>query len=242
MSNASRSDGRSITSARMKVAGSPASAARACARSIAKCEKSMPVTTAPRTAQDRESHPDVLTAARDGDVGDTIGRDVHRSPQRRHLRSADGVKGGRRPSTRTGAKRRPLTPLSTVGEWPAKSGRFVLTHPVARCSFCVSANTDAHPRCTTADRLRFRGHPHQPGRASCHRLGRTGPAGTDGPRRVARILSSMPAGLLPNLSVLSHHQSRLRAPLRRGAGPEPQAEALASRPNRRTWPWESGIL
>lgn len=84
----------------------------------------------------------MLSAAQDGDVGVTIGRDVHRSPHRRFLRSADGSRAavGRPPGPER--QRRPLTPLSTVEEWLAKSGRFVLTHRVAACSFSVAGNNE----------------------------------------------------------------------------------------------------
>jgi hypothetical protein len=85
--------------------------------------------------------PLVLSVKRDGYRSVTNGGDVHRSPGGRFLRSAVGVKGGRRPSTRTGAKRRPLTPASTAGEWAPDSGRFVITSSVVACSFCESGNT-----------------------------------------------------------------------------------------------------
>jgi uncharacterized RDD family membrane protein YckC len=83
----------------------------------------------------------VLSVKRDGYRSVTNGGDVHRSPGGRFLRSADGVKGGRRPSTRTGAKRRPLTPASTAGEWAPDSGRFLITSSVVACSFCASGNS-----------------------------------------------------------------------------------------------------
>ncbi len=78
----------------------------------------------------------MLTAARDGDVGVMIGRDIHRSPHRRHLRSADGVQGRPQAVQQDRSEAEALmTPQSTVGGRPAKSGRFVFTHRVARCSF-----------------------------------------------------------------------------------------------------------
>ena len=72
----------------------------------------------------------MLSVDRDDHGGDTIDEDGPSSRPCQFLRSGGGVKGGQRPSIRTGAQRRPLAPTSTAGE--STMGRRS-THDIRPC-------------------------------------------------------------------------------------------------------------